>query len=170
MHPQVLIETSLGNFTVRLDMQKAPLTVDNFLAYIASRHYDQTIFHQVAKEYPRVILGGAFTAEMVEKKARTPVRNEADNGLKNRRGTIGMARQADTPDSATCHFYVNLADNKVLDYTDRTPEGYGYCVFGEVTEGLDVAERIGQVPVHDTDKFQHLPAETVAIKSVRRIK
>lgn len=170
MHPIVLIETSLGNFKLRLDGEKSPLTVDNFLTYVSAHHYDQTIFHQVLKEYPKVVLGGAYTDKLAEKKGRTPVRNEAHNGLKNRRGTVGMARQADDPDSATCQFYVNFADNDILDYKDRTPEGYGYCVFGEVTEGMDVVEKIGQVPVRDADKLERLPVETIAIKSVRRIR
>jgi peptidyl-prolyl cis-trans isomerase B (cyclophilin B) len=170
LHPVLLIETSMGGFKVRLDGEKAPLTVDNFLTYVSSQHYDQTIFHQVLKEYPKLALGGAFLPNLTEKKTRTPVRNEAHNGLKNRRGTIGMARRADNPDSATCHFYVNLADNEMLDYKDRTPEGYGYCVFGEVTEGLDVVDKIVQAPVRDTDKFERLPTESIAIKSIRRIR
>jgi peptidyl-prolyl cis-trans isomerase A (cyclophilin A) len=172
LHPVVTIETSLGAFKVRLDAEKAPITVNNFLDYVAAHHYDQTIFHQVlgGKEYPRVVIGGAFTADLVEKKAGVPIRNEAHNGLKNRKGTIGMARQPDAIDSATCHFYVNLADNAVLDHKDRTAEKYGYCVFGEVVEGFDVIEQIGQVPVRDADKFDRLPAQTVAIKTARRIK
>ena len=170
LHPVVVVETSLGNFTLKLDAEKAPLTTDNFLSYVANHHYDQTIFHQVLKEYPRVILGGAFTADLVEKKARTPIRNEAHNGLKNRRGTIAMARKPDSEDSATCHFFINVADNDVLNYKDRTPQGYGYCVFGEVTEGLETIDRIGQAAVRDADKFERIPVETVLIKSVRRTK
>lgn len=170
LHPVVVVETTLGSFTIRLDGEKAPLTVDNFLTYVANHHYDQTIFHQVIKEYPRVALGGAFTADLVEKKARTPIRNEAHNGLKNRRGTIAMARKPDNEDSATCHFFINVADNDVLNYKDRTPQGYGYCVFGEVTQGLETIDRIGQVTVRDADKFERIPAETVLIKSVRRTK
>jgi cyclophilin family peptidyl-prolyl cis-trans isomerase len=170
LHPVVAIETSLGTFTIRLDKEKAPLTVDNFLGYVASHHYDDTIFHQVLKDYPRVALGGAYRADLVEKKTRSAIRNEADNGLKNRRGTIAMARQPGNEDSATALFFVNLADNEVLDHKDRTPQGYGYCVFGAVVNGLETLERIGQVATHDVKKFERTPVETVAIKSIRRMK
>ena len=170
LHPLVVIDTSLGKITVRLDKEKAQLTVDNFLAYVDSGHYDQTIFHQVIKDYPKIILGGAFTPGLSEKKARTPVYNEARNGLKNRRGTIAMARQADAVHSATCYFFINLTDNEVLNYKDGTLEGYGYCVFGEITEGLDVADKIAGVGVHDIDQFERIPVETVLIRSIRQIR
>ena len=170
LHPIVVVETSLGDFTVRLDAEKAPLTVDNFLLYVAGHHYDQTIFHQVLKDYPHIVLGGAYTTDLAEKKARTPIRNEAHNGLKNRRATIAMARLPNHQDTATCHFFINLADNEVLDYKDRTTQGYGYCVFGEVIKGIETVDRIGSVAVHDTDKFERIPAETVLIKSIRRTK
>ncbi|MGA2032559.1 MAG: peptidylprolyl isomerase [Thermoguttaceae bacterium] len=170
MHPVVAIETSLGSFSVRLDAEKAPVTVENFLSYVASNFYDQTIFHQVLTGYPKLALGGAFTPDAMEKKARTPIYNEAHNGLKNRRGTIAMARLPDDVNSATSAFYVNLADNQVLDHKDRTVDGYGYCVFGEVVEGLDVVERIAQVPVRDTEKLEHVPVQAVLIKSTHRIR
>jgi cyclophilin family peptidyl-prolyl cis-trans isomerase len=170
LHPTVVIDTSLGSITVRLDAEKAPLTVDNFLSYVDSGHYDQTIFHQVIKDYPKVILGGAFTANLSEKKARTPIYNEAHNGLKNRRGTIAMARQPDAVHSATCYFFFNLTDNEVLDHKDRTLEGYGYCVFGQIIQGLDVADKIARVEVHDTDQFDRIPVETVMINSIRRVR
>ncbi len=170
-HPVVVIDTSLGSFTVRLDAERAPLTVENFLRYVASKHYDGTIFHQVQKNYPKVVLGGAFTPDLKERPAcNSPVRNEAHNGVKNRRGTIAMARQPDLADSATAMFFVNLADNEILDYKDRTAEGYGYCVFGEVTEGLDVVESIAQVPVKDTQRLQHTPVDSIVIKSVQRLR
>ena len=170
LHPVALIETSLGSITVRLDAEKAPLTVDNFLSYVESGHYDQTVFHQVIKDYPRVVLGGAFTSDRTERKPRPPIRNEAHNGLQNRRGTIAMARQADAIDSATCHFYLNLTDNEeVLDHKDRTLSGYGYCVFGEVTAGMEVVDEIGSVEVEDTERFERIPVQTVIIKSIRRI-
>ena len=169
-HPTVVIETSLGGITVQLDAEKAPLTVDNFLAYVESGHYEQTVFHQVLKDYPRVVIGGAFTADLVERNADTPVRNEAHNGLSNRCGTIAMARQGDAVDSATCHFFFNLTDNhEVLDHKDRTLEGYGYCVFGKVTAGMDVIDKIGEVEVHDTTQFERIPVTTVTINSIRRI-
>jgi cyclophilin family peptidyl-prolyl cis-trans isomerase len=167
LHPTVVIDTSLGSMTVRLDAEKAPLTVQNFRSYVDSGHYDQTIVHQVIKDYPKVVLGGAFTPEGSEKTARTPIYNEAHNGLKNRRGTIAMARQADAIHSATCYFFLNLTDNEVLDHQDRTLEGYGYCVFGEITEGIEVADKIGEVDVEDTEQFERIPVETVMIRSMR---
>jgi len=172
LHPVVEIDTSLGKITVRLDAEKAPLTVGNFLDYVAGGHYDHTIFHQVSKEYPKLILGGAYTPELVEKKAGVAIRNEADNGLRNRRGTIAMARRPDHEDSATCHFFINLSDNEVLDYKQRTAQGYGYCVFGEVTgdDSLATIDRIGQVSTRDTKQFERIPAESVEIKSIRRNK
>jgi peptidyl-prolyl cis-trans isomerase B (cyclophilin B) len=168
----VEIDTSLGKITVRLDGEKAPLTVDNFLTYVGNRHYDHTLFHQVSKEYPKLILGGGYTEERVEKAARIPIRNEAHNGLRNRRGTIAMARRPDDEDSATCHFFINLTDNEVLDYKQRTAQGYGYCVFGEVSgeESLATIDRIGQVATQDTKQFERIPVENVVIRSIRRIK
>lgn len=170
LHPTVVIDTSLGRITVRLDQEKAPLTVKNFLSYVESGHYDQTIFHQVIKDYPKVILGGAFTADKSEKETDPPIYNEAHNGLKNRRGTIAMARLPDAVHSATCHFILNLADNEILDHKDQTDEGYGYCVFGEITEGIDVADRIAAVEVHDTEEFERIPVETVMIRSIRKLR
>jgi cyclophilin family peptidyl-prolyl cis-trans isomerase len=175
-HPVVKIETSLGDLVVRLDRERAPLTVENFLSYVANGFYDQTIFHQVQKNY--VILGGGFTSQLVEKQARAaPVRNEAAlrNAKKNTRGTIAMARRADIVDSSTCQFFINLADSPQLDHKESKPgqygppEEYGYCTFGEVTEGMDVVEQISAVPVQDKGDFERIPAQTVLIKSIRRI-
>jgi cyclophilin family peptidyl-prolyl cis-trans isomerase len=167
LHPRVVIETSLGNIVVKLDAQKANLTVQNFLTYVDAHHYDGTIFHQVFKDY--VILGGGYTPELVEKPTSASVRNEADNGLRNKRGTIAMARPADVIDSARSQFFFNLSDNASLDHQDRsTAEGYGYCVFGQVVEGMDVVDRIGNVPVKDIENFEQIPVETVLIKSIRR--
>ena len=145
----MLIETGLGNITVQLDAEKAPETVNNFLSYVKGGHYEQTIVHQV---YPgQGFLAGGYDTKFVEKKARTPIRNEADNGLKNRRGTIAMVRCPDVIDSATCQFFINVADNPTLDHRDRhSPAGYGYCVFGTVADGLDVVDKIGSAKVHDT--------------------
>ncbi len=169
-HPIYEFETSQGKFIVRLDAEKAPLTVDNFRNYVARGHYDLTIFHQVLKDPLQIVLGGGYTADLKEKATLTPIRNEAHNGLKNRRGTIAMARRPNDEDSATCQFFINIADNDALNFKSRTPEGYGYCVFGEVTEGMDVLDRIAKAPVHDIDKFMDLPVETVVIKSVRQVK
>jgi len=170
LHPTLLIETSMGDITVQLDAEKSPLTVDNFLTYAGSGHYNQTIFHQVLKDYPKVIIGGAYTAEQIEKETRTPIFCEAHNGLKNVRGTIAMARRPDVPDSATCHFFINLSDNEVLDHKDWSLEGYGYCVFGKVVEGMDVADKIGAVAVADTDKLEQTPVDPVLIKSIRLVR
>lgn len=167
-HPVVQIETSQGRLTIRLDAEKAPLTVSNFLSYVDAGQYDQTIIHQIYKG--QGFLAGGFGANKVEKPSRTPVRNEADNGLKNRRGTISMVRQPGEIDSATCQFLINVADNQALDHKDRTPEGYGYCVFGEVTEGLDVIDSIANAQVHDTPEFERTPVQAIVVSSVKRIR
>jgi cyclophilin family peptidyl-prolyl cis-trans isomerase len=170
-HPVVKIETSLGDVIVRLNAEQAMLTVDNFLEYVDGHHYNGTIFHQVNRG--QAVLGGAYAKDMVQRPTRVAIRNEAHNGLKNRRGTIAMARRPDAIDTATCQFYFNLADNPVLDHKDRTAGGYGYCVFGEVTQGMDVLDRIGNVEVHDMpvpggEPFESMPVEPVIIKSIRR--
>jgi cyclophilin family peptidyl-prolyl cis-trans isomerase len=170
LHPVYEFDTSHGKFSVRLDKDKAPLTVDNFHDYVARGHYDGTIFHGVVKEPVQIVLGGVYTADLKEKKPQTPIRNEADNGLKNRRGTIAMVHADNYEDSATCQFFINLADNDILNYKSRTPKGYGYCVFGEVTDGMEVVDKIAKSPVHDTDKFRGLPVESVIIRAVRQIK
>ncbi len=167
-HPLVLIETSLGNITVRLDAQRAPLTVDNFLAYVDASHYDDTIVHQVYKD--QGFVAGGYDTRSSEKPTRTPVRNEADNGLKNLRGTISMVRFPDAIDSAASQFFVNVSDNPALDHKDRTPEGYGYCVFGEVVEGMEVVDKINEVPVQDTEDFERTPVTPVVVHSIRRIR
>jgi peptidyl-prolyl cis-trans isomerase B (cyclophilin B) len=164
-HPVVVIETEQGNITLQLDGEKAPLTVQNFVAYVAANHYDNTLVHQIYKG--QVWLAGGYGPGMVEKRPGTAIFNEAHNGLQNRRGTIAMARLPDAVHSATSQFYINLADNPALDHKDRSDEGYGYCVFGKVTEGMDVADRIGSAPVHDTPDFDHTPVPPVAIKSIR---
>lgn len=167
--PIVVIHTSCGDVTVRLDPRRAPETVANFLDYVDNGHYDGTIFHQVARD--QLVLGGGFTPRLVEKPAlRKPVVNEAANGLSNRRGTIAMARRLEAPDSATCQFYINLGDNEALDHRDRSVDGFGYCVFGEVLSGLEVVEQIASAEVTDTDAFDLLPIRTVLIKTVTRVK
>lgn len=169
-HPIYEFETSQGRFLVRLDAEKAPLTVDNFRNYVARGHYDLTTFHQIIKGSLQIVLGGGYTADLKEKATLTPIRNEAHNGLKNHRGTIAMARRPKDEDSASGQFFINIADNDALNFKSRTPEGYGYCVFGEVTEGMDVLDRIAKSPVHNVDKFTDLPVEAVVIKSVRQVK
>ncbi len=167
-HPVIEMVTSLGKITIQLDAENAPLTVDNFLNYVEHGHYDGTIFDQVYAN--QGILGGLFDPEFVDMETRTPVRNEADNGLKNTRGSIAMVRAADAIDSATAHFFINVRENPALDHQDRSVEGFGYCVFGQVTAGLDVVDRIAEVEVKQTDHFEQTPVKTVLIESVRRIR
>jgi len=178
-YPRVVISTTLGDITVKLDHEKAPLTVDNFLKYVESGFYTDTIFHEVRRG--DVIIGGGFTKDLEEKPAQYPqVRNEAHNGLKNVRGTIAMVRRPDVIDSSTSQFFFNLADNS--DYLDpvplkegeqfaQFPEKYGYCVFGEVISGLEVLDEIGKQDVADNGGlFRDLPKRLVVIKQVRRVK
>lgn len=174
LHPKVAIEVSVGGqqgvIQLTLDREKTPLTVDNFLSYVDQGFYDQTIFHQVFKNY--VILGGAFNSDFTEKKAGFPVRNEAQRGLKNTRGTIAMARLPDVIESATCQFFLNVADNPTLDYQGDTPASYGYCAFGQVTEGMEWVDRIAELEVKDVsvpggDDFVRTPVQTVTIRSIR---
>jgi cyclophilin family peptidyl-prolyl cis-trans isomerase len=171
MHPQVIIETSLGSITVQLDREKSLLTVDNFLAYMDAGSYDKTIFHQVYKN--QAVVAGGYTTDLTEISPRIRVRNEAHNGLKNLRGTIAMLRRGDVIDSATSQFFINIADNPALDCRNRDPgdpEGYGYCVFGQVAKGMEVVDRIANTPVKDTDKFDQTPVQAVIVKSIRRVK
>jgi len=166
-HPTVQIKTSLGEITVRLDATAAPQTVENFLKnYVSRKHYDKTIFHYVEEDY--MILGGGFTQELQAKETRTEIINEADNGKKNLRGTIGMARDPEYVNSATCQFYINLVDNPSLDHKSReNDEDFGYCVFGEVIQGMDIVEKIAQADVQEKEDFPNLPLKTVLIQSVR---
>jgi peptidyl-prolyl cis-trans isomerase B (cyclophilin B) len=167
--PLVLIETSKGNIKVQLDSDKIPNTVENFLMYVRLGHYDQTVVHQVFKG--RVFLAGGYDKNMAEKRCRTPTPNEADRGRrKNLRGTIAMARLPDDPNSATSQFFINVADNPSLDFRDRTVEGYGYCAFGEVIEGMDVVEAIGNAEVQDIKGFDSTPKQAVVINSIRLVR
>jgi cyclophilin family peptidyl-prolyl cis-trans isomerase len=165
-YPLVVLETSLGDITVKLSAQAAPLTVSNFLDYVDSDYYDDTVFHQVVSNY--IVLGGGYSTTMEEKPAQMRIRNEAHNGLKNRRGTIAMARTMDVIDSSTSQFFINVADNPTLDHTSRDVEGYGYCVFGEVVDGMDIVDRIAQAETHDTPQFELLPVEPIVIRSAAR--
>jgi peptidyl-prolyl cis-trans isomerase B (cyclophilin B) len=167
-HPTVVLATSLGDITVELDPKAAPITVDNFLAYVNHGQYDGTLFHQVIADY--MALAGGYDTEFKERRTEFPIRNEAHNGLKNVRGSIAMARAQDAIDSATSQFFFNLADNTNLDHKDRTPEGYGYCVFGKVIGGLDVLDKINRLPVTDRPNFPQAPAEAVVIRTARQIR
>jgi peptidyl-prolyl cis-trans isomerase A (cyclophilin A)/peptidyl-prolyl cis-trans isomerase B (cyclophilin B) len=170
LKPVVTIKTSLGEISVRLDAEKAPITVDNFLVnYVDNEYYDETVFHYVEEGY--LIAAGGYTADLKPKEAGAQILNEAASGLKNRRGTIAMARQADYANSASSQFFFNLVDNKKLDFTSaETDEEAGYCVFGEVIEGLDILDRIAAVEVHDADEFTKVPKQAVVIESIRRVK
>jgi cyclophilin family peptidyl-prolyl cis-trans isomerase len=162
--PRVLVETSLGNFELQLDPEKAPKTVANFLGYVNSGFYDGTIFHRVIDGF--MIQGGGFTPEYERKTSNAPIINEADNGLKNLRGTIAMARTMD-PHSATAQFFINVKDNDFLDHTSKSPRGWGYAVFGKVVKGMDVVDKIRQVKTGPGGVFpSDAPLEMVIIKRI----
>jgi peptidyl-prolyl cis-trans isomerase B (cyclophilin B) len=165
--PRVALETSKGRIVLELDAARAPKTVENFLAYVRSGHYDGTVFHRVIDGF--MIQGGGFTADMVQKPTRAPVANEADNGLKNRRGTIAMARTGD-PDSATAQFFVNLVDNTPLDFRSKTVQGWGYTVFGHVVEGMDVVDAIAKVATGRRGPYENVPVDPVVIQKAEILK
>jgi cyclophilin family peptidyl-prolyl cis-trans isomerase len=165
-HPVVRIETSQGVMVVELDAVHAPGTVQNFLNYVTDGFYDGTLFHYVAAN--KMIVGGGYTGDYQLKPTRTPIRNEAHNGLKNLRGTLAMARDAKLMDSATTQFFINLADTPQLDHTGDSADTYGYCVFGKVTSGLDVADRISQSATKDLGgDLVQMPDPPVVIQSIR---
>jgi peptidyl-prolyl cis-trans isomerase B (cyclophilin B) len=157
------INTSHGTIILELYPDKAPKTVANFLQYVRERFYDGTIFHRVIDNF--VIQGGGFEPGMVQKPTHAPIPNEADNKLRNVRGTVAMARTRD-PNSATSQFFINVADNNFLNYSESTAEGWGYCVFGKVIEGLHVVDRIKGVPTQDRLGFKDVPMTDVMIISV----
>ena len=165
---RIVIDTSLGVITAELYQDKAPVTVSNVLAYVDEKFYDDTIFHRVIDGF--MIQGGGFVKSMAQKPTKPPVKNEADNGLSNTRGTLAMAR-TDIPDSATCQFFINLVDRnkEMLDHTSKTPLGWGYCVFGKVVDGMDVVDKIAKVPTGFSGRHQNVPTEPVVIKSIRRV-
>jgi cyclophilin family peptidyl-prolyl cis-trans isomerase len=164
-NPTVLISTSLGDITVELYNDRAPVSVQNFLQYVKDGFYPGTIFHRVISGF--MIQGGGFTADMVEKPTRPPIRNEATNGLTNVRGTLAMAR-TEALRSATAQFFINVADNRVkLDHHGFSPEDFGYAVFGRVLSGLEVCDRIAAVKTRRTGPHEDVPVEPVVIKDVR---
>jgi cyclophilin family peptidyl-prolyl cis-trans isomerase len=166
--PEVALETTQGRIVLRLDSLRAPRTVENFLRYVDAGHYNGTIFHQVADGC--MILGGGFTPSLTEKPVAGTVVNEASNGLRNRRGTIAMARPLEAVDGATCQFFINLRDNPQFDHRDNSPAGYGYCVFGEVISGMEALDEIAKIEVETTGEFELLPTRTVMIESARRLR
>lgn len=159
--PVVKLETSMGDILVQLDEAKAPNTVANFINYVKSGHYDGTIFHRVIKNF--MIQGGGMTAEMKEKRTQAPIRNEANNGLKNRKYTIAMARTGE-PHSATAQFFINTRDNDFLDFKAQNPQGWGYAVFGKVIGGQDVVDKIENVATLRRAGHSDVPETPVIIK------
>ena len=164
-NPVVVISTSMGDFTAELFKDRAPVSVENFLSYATAGFYEGTIFHRVISGF--MIQGGGFTADLVEKPTRAPIRNEATNGLNNVRGTLAMARTRSLR-SATAQFFVNVSDNRSkLDHRGYSPDDFGYAVFGRVLEGLDVCDRIAAVETHTVGPHEDVPIEPVVIKGVR---
>jgi cyclophilin family peptidyl-prolyl cis-trans isomerase len=170
LHPEVAIRTNFGTIRARLDGEKAPRTVANFLYnYVDTGFYDQTVFHYVEKGY--MIAGGGYTATLSAKQTEPPIPCEADNQLSNRRGTLAMARHPGFVNSATSQFFINLVDNPGLDYQPQDPDGVnGYCVFGQVIAGMDVVDKIAEVPVHEQRELINAPVEPVIIESITRVK
>jgi peptidyl-prolyl cis-trans isomerase B (cyclophilin B) len=162
-NPVAVIETSKGVIEVELDAQKAPKSTANFVEYAEAGFYDGTTFHRVIPDF--MIQGGGLTPDMQKKETRAPIANEADNGLKNTNGTIAMARTSD-PNSATSQFFINTKDNGFLDHTAKTPQGWGYAVFGKVTKGMDVVEVIEAVKTTSKEGQRDVPVEDVLIKKV----
>jgi peptidyl-prolyl cis-trans isomerase B (cyclophilin B) len=163
---RVAFQTSKGRIVIELYPEKAPGTVANFLAYVEAGFYDGTLFHRVIPEF--MIQGGGFTADMHQKKTLPPIRNEAENLLKNDRGSIAMARTR-APHSATAQFFINLADNDFLNHTGKTERGWGYAVFGKVVSGMEVVDAIATVPTGNRGSFRNVPTEAVIIESARQI-
>jgi cyclophilin family peptidyl-prolyl cis-trans isomerase len=164
-NPIVVISTSMGDFTAELFKDRAPVSVDNFLSYATAGFYEGTIFHRVISGF--MIQGGGFTADLVEKPTRAPIRNEATNGLSNVRGTLAMARTRSLR-SATAQFFVNVSDNRSkLDHRGYSPDDFGYAVFGRVLEGMDVCDRIAGGKTHTVGPHEDVPIEPVVIKGVR---
>ena len=163
-NPVVLMETSMGNVKIQLDPQKAPISVKNFLDYVKSGFYGGTVFHRVIPGF--MIQGGGFTADINPKVTKAQIRNEAGNGLKNNRGTIAMARTM-IVDSATAQFFINVADNAALNHRDDSMQGYGYAVFGKVTEGMDIVDRIAKVRTGMQKGMGDVPETAVVIKSMK---
>lgn len=164
-NPTVEVQTSYGNFTIELFADKAPKTVDNFLKYVAENKYNKTIFHRVINGF--MIQGGGFDVNMNQQPTYKSIENEANNGLKNTTGTIAMARTND-PHSATNQFFINVQDNHSLNHTGENNWGWGYCVFGRVTKGYDVIDKIRKVKTTSKGMHQDVPVEPVVIESIKQ--
>jgi peptidyl-prolyl cis-trans isomerase B (cyclophilin B) len=166
-NPKVIMETSKGSLTIELYADKAPETVKNFLAYVDAGFYNGTVFHRVIPNF--MVQGGGFTPDMQQKATRPPIKIESDNGLKNERGTIAMARTPD-PNSATAQFFINSVDNGFLNFTAKTPQGWGYAVFGKVVKGMEVVDEITKVKTSAKGMHRDVPQETVTITAAKREK
>lgn len=161
----VVMETSMGTVEIELNDEKAPETVKNFLSYVDNKFYDGTIFHRVINSF--MVQGGGFTEGMKEKATKAPIKNEANNGLRNEEGTLAMARTMD-PHSASSQFFINVADNAFLNHTAQNSQGWGYAVFGKVTNGMHVVNRIKMVKTGTISGHSDVPMDSVTIKSIRR--
>lgn len=159
----ITLHTNFGDINVELDFEKAPISAANFLQYCRDDFYNNTIFHRVIDGF--MIQGGGFTPEMEHKEGLAPIENEADNGLSNDTGTLAMARTND-PHSASSQFFINVSDNGFLNHTGKNPQGWGYAVFGKVTDGMDVVNKIKGVATHTSGLHQDVPQETVEIQNV----
>lgn len=159
-HPVIKLQTSLGDIVLELDAEKAPVTVENFVQYVKDGHYDGTIFHRVIPNF--MIQGGGFDADMKQKETRAPIKNEADNGLKNDKYTIAMARTPD-PHSASAQFFINVKDNDFLNFSAPTANGWGYAVFGKVTDGFDVVDAIAKVKTGNRGPHGDVPVDPIVI-------
>lgn len=162
----VKLETNLGDITIELNAEKAPITAANFLSYVDDGFYDGTIFHRVIKGF--MVQGGGFDENMTQKSTKSPIKNEANNGLANDHYTIAMARTS-APDSATGQFFINGNNNDFLNHTAPTGSGWGYCVFGKVIEGMDIVDKISQVKTGNKNGHQDVPVDNVVIKKASRI-
>ena len=166
-NPKVRMDTNKGPITIELYPDKAPKTVENFLVYVDEGYYDGTIFHRVIKDF--MVQGGGFTEDLQKKPTHDPIQNEADNGVKNERGTIAMARTGD-PHSATAQFFINHKDNEFLNHSGKNPRGWGYTVFGKVTDGMEVVDEIASSPTGGKGPFPtDVPQTTIVIEKVTRI-
>lgn len=161
----VTIKTSMGDIKLELFENEAPETVKNFLSYVDDGHYTNTIFHRVINNF--MVQGGGFDTTFSQLPTKSSIKNEADNGLKNDCGTVAMARTPD-PHSASCQFFINVNDNNFLNYTSSTPQGYGYCVFAKVTEGMDVVNKIKEVPTGNRGPHSDVPVENIVINEIVR--
>lgn len=160
------MSTTMGDIEIELYPEKAPLSVRNFIHYVETGHFDNLIFHRVIPGF--VIQGGGFTSDMQPRETGAPIENEADNNLKNKAGTLSMARTSD-PHSANSQFFINLADNAFLDHTAKTPQGWGYAVFAKVTKGMDVVHKIAASPTHTVGGHGDVPVEPVVIRKAEMI-